>query len=60
MTFQLNGREARGMTTPAPQKPDEGSGQKMFLFSLRLWILCALIIVACGVGNYLLNWFVGR
>ncbi len=60
MTFQLNGRENRAMTAPAPQKPDEGPGQRMYLFSLRLWVLCALIIVAFGVSNYLLNWIVGR
>ncbi len=60
MTFQLNGRETRVMTTPAPQKPDDAPGPQMYLFSLRLWIICALIIVACGVSNYLLNWIVGR
>ena len=27
------------------------------LWGLRLWFLCALIIVAFGVANYLLNWF---
>lgn len=28
------------------------------LWGLRLWFLCALVIVAFAVANYVLNWLV--
>jgi hypothetical protein len=61
MAVHLNGRETRPMTAPAPapQEPEKQSDSRIYLFSLRLWIFCALLIVAYGLANYLLNWYVG-
>jgi len=47
------------MTAPAPKEPEQASGGRLFLFSLRLWIFCALVIVGYGLANYALNWYVG-
>ena len=59
MTIHLNGRETRPMNTPVPQEPEKPSDSRIYLFSLRLWIFCALLIVAYGLANYALNWYVG-
>ena len=55
----LNGRGQLTMTLPQ-ERIDAPEGNAMDLFCLRLWMLCALAIVAFGVSNYLLNWFVGN
>lgn len=58
---QWNGKGGRTMTAPG-QKPTstDGTDNPMNLVGLRLWVLCALIIIAAGVSNYLLNWIVGN
>jgi hypothetical protein len=59
MAINLNGREIRPMTTPTSPEPEKPSDSRIYLFSLRLWIFCALVIVAYGLANYVLNWYVG-
>ncbi len=59
MAISLNGRETRPMNSPAPQEQEKPSDSRVYLFSLRLWIFCALLIVAYGLANYALNWWVG-
>ena len=56
-----NGKENRTMNSPVPEQPSsESSTSRLQLFTLRLWVACAIIIVAAGVANYLLNWFVAQ
>ena len=62
MMLQMNGKGNHAMTTPAPQQPppephgpDKPEGT-IYLFTLRLWIICCMIIVGFGIANYILNW----
>jgi hypothetical protein len=50
----LNGKETRRMTIS--QKPEDSLNDRANLFGLRLWVACALVIVACGIANYALSW----
>ena len=59
MTMIMNGRETRPMPSSTPSEPDKTSDGPLYLFSLRLWIFCALVIVGYGLANYALNWWVG-
>jgi hypothetical protein len=63
-----NGQEQHVMTAnpskPDPEKPGSFSSgnedpidHSMHLWVLRLWIVCALVIVAYAICNYLANWF---
>jgi hypothetical protein len=52
------GKEIQTMPA-AQQQPELGADSRLYLFSLRLWIFCALFIVGFGLLNYVLNWFVG-
>jgi hypothetical protein len=53
------GHSNNGVTNPAslpaPLDPIDAANH---LWALRLWIVCALIIISYAVVNYLLNWFV--
>jgi hypothetical protein len=60
--IHLNGREKGIMTArfdPPPPQPDETPTTRVHLWALRLWVLCAIVIVAAGVANYLLSQFFG-
>jgi hypothetical protein len=57
-----NGKENGVMTArfepPTPQ-PEDTPTSRIHLWGLRLWVLCAIVIVAAGVANYLLSLFFG-
>lgn len=60
--IHLNGRENGIMTArfePLPQ-PEETPTSRVHLWCLRLWVLCAIVIVVAGVANYLLSQFFGE
>lgn len=59
---QWNGKENGVMTAQSqpPAEPEETPTSVVHLWALRLWILCALVIVGAGVANYLLNLIVGE
>lgn len=62
MLQQMNGRGTHPMTTPAPKPPEEGPEKPehtIYLFALRLWILCCMIIVGFGILNFVLNRLLG-
>ena len=40
-----------------PRSTSDPLDAAALLWGLRLWFVCALVIVACAVANYLLNWF---
>jgi hypothetical protein len=60
LMFHLNGKENGVMTPrqPSPSESDNTSTSTLHLWGLRLWMACAIIIVAAGVANYVLNIFV--
>lgn len=53
-----NGR-GTAMNTTIQKQSEEALDNPMNLIGLRLWVLCAMIIVAFGVTNYVLNWVIG-
>jgi len=54
---QWNGRGNPVMSTPKP--PEESPDNPMHLVGLRLWLLCAFIIVAAGLANFIFNLIIG-
>ena len=60
--IHLNGKENGVMTArfEPPQQPEETPTSRVHLWGLRLWVLCAIVIVAAGVANYLLSLLVGE
>ena len=57
-----NGSQGAIMTAKAEQSltPEENPTSGLHIWLMRIWIACALIIVASGVANYLLCQFVGE
>jgi hypothetical protein len=62
-----NGKEPHIMTAsaskPEPEKPnisewgdEDPINASMHLWVLRLWIVCALVIIAYAICNYLAHW----
>jgi hypothetical protein len=57
--IHLNGKENGVMTARfEPPPPEETPTSRVHLWGLRLWVLCAIVIVVAGVANYLLSLFV--
>ena len=57
--LQMNGKGNQHMTAPAPKPPEPGPNDVINMVGLRLWLLCAMIIIGFGVANYVLNWVLG-
>jgi hypothetical protein len=58
-----NGRGTMIMTMKPEEpalSPEENPRSDLHIWVLRVWMICALIIVAAGVANYLLSLFVGE
>jgi hypothetical protein len=67
MTY-WNGKEQHAMAT-VPSKPEPDSPKNpqsneddpitlsMHVWVLRLWVVCALVIIAYAVCNYLASWW---
>ena len=61
--LHLNGKENGVMTArfePPPPQPEDTPTSRLQLWGLRLWVLCAVLIVVAGVANYLLSLLVGE
>jgi len=45
-----------GQPNPLPAEKDDPIDSAMHLWVLRLWVLCALVIVSYAICNYLAHW----
>jgi hypothetical protein len=57
-----NGTEGAMMTAKPQQtlSPEDDPTSSLHVWVLRIWMVCALIIVVAGVANYLLCLLVGE
>lgn len=59
--YTWNGKEPRLMSSnpaasgPNPPSNDDPVASSLHMWGLRLWIVCALLIVGYAVTNYFLN-----
>jgi hypothetical protein len=58
---QWNGTQGAIMSAEADQSisPEQNPASSLYVWVMRIWVICALIIVGSGVANFLLCQFLG-